>query len=353
METHPPQDPVTDPVPAPTATVSRKVVVRRWLIGLAAVGVIGWTCSAVSDYFENLQGGPVRSAADYRKQDIKTREAGRRAVGELRPGAADANLESEEDSTSCADDLGYDRDGVTREQPRYEWDLRYSGKADYLADLGKLRTTWEHRGWKTHDIPPPETTNRERPLPDWPGIRTTDDDGIAIRVSVDWYSGKPTLSTDGGCIRYDRDDKVTARKRTGAADAKRPGGREGTITYDDGVQVSIGPVQPVTPTRQMTGDAPPAAHTYRVIITVTNRSGAPVELESHDIGSYEGANPGIKWPTGYPAELHGASPNKVAEGASTRLEFVFTTGQAKPAHLQITYGPGDLHTHYPWLLSIP
>ncbi|MGX8903898.1 hypothetical protein ACR820_01205 [Streptomyces netropsis] len=305
----------------------------------------------MSDFLEDLQGGPVRSVADYRKQDIKTREAGRRAIGELGPGAADANLERGEDSTSCVDDLGFDRDGVTREQPRYEWGLRYSSKADYLADLGRLRTTWEHRGWKTYDVPPPEPPNRESALPDWPGIRTTDDHGIAIRISLDWYSGKPTLSTDGGCIRYDRDDTVTARKRTGAADGRWPR-REGTITYGDGVQVSIGPVQPITPTPEMTGDAPPAAaHTYRVVVRVTNRSGAPVELDSRGIGSYKGANPGVKWLAGYPAELQTGSRNEVAEGMSTRLEYVLTA-QAKPAHLEITYGPGKLHTRYLWLLSV-
>lgn len=353
METHPPQDPSAVPAdtPAPTAVVSRKVVVRRWLISLTAVAAIVWACSAVSDFFENLGGGPIRSAADYRKQDINTREAGRRIISDLRPGAGDGDRMHEEGSTSCVDDLGFDDDGVTRNQPHYTWRLHYSGEADYLADLGRLRAAWERRGWKTEDRPAAEPLNPDRPTPRWPGIRTTDDHGVTIAVGIGWYSGEPTLSADGGCIRYRRDDGVTARKRTGAADGKSPA-REGTITYEDGVRVSIGPVQPMTPAPESTGEGTPAAYTYRVPVTVTNLSGAPVELRSYDIGSYASANPGVTRVSSYPAELSSSGPHRVSEGESERLEYVYTA-KTKPSQLELAYGPGEFHTSYPWRLSIP
>ncbi|GAA2915429.1 hypothetical protein GCM10020221_08950 [Streptomyces thioluteus] len=353
MEINPPQEPAAASVDTPTTGVSRKVVVRRWLLCLAAVGAIFWACSAVSDFFENLGGGPVRSAADYRMRDIKTREAGRQAVGGLRPGAGDASWMQEEGSTSCVDDLGFDRDGVRREQPHYKWKLQYSGKADYLTDLGRLRAEWQRRGWKTEDTSAPETLNPQHPIPQWPGIRTTDDHGVVIAIGIDWYTGKPVLSTDGGCVRYRRDGGVTARDRTGAAAAGKSPAREGTVTYDDGVQVTIGPVRPISLAKEdMAGGDATAAHTYRVPVTVTNHSGAPVELRSYDMGSHAGENPGVRRLTGYPAALNSGQDAKVLEGESTRLEYVFTA-ETKPSRLDLTYGPGELHTSYPWQLSVP
>ncbi|MFH8789269.1 hypothetical protein [Streptomyces roseoverticillatus] len=305
----------------------------------------------MSDFFENLGGGPVRSAADYRKQDINTREAGRRIISDLRPGVGDGDRMHEEGSTSCVDDLGFDDDGVTRKQPHYTWGLHYSSEADYRADLGKLRAAWAHRGWKTVEQPADEPLNPDRPTPRWPGIRTTDDHGVTLAIRIDWYTGEPTLSADGGCIRYQRDNGVIARKRTGAGGGKSPA-RQGTVTYDDGVRLSIGPVQPMPPTPDETGDGTPAAYTYRVPVTVTNLSGAPVELRSYDIGSYAGANPGVTRLSSYPAELNSGGPHLVSEGESTRLEFVYTA-KTKPSHLDLTYGPGELHTSYPWRLSVP
>ncbi|MFI9206069.1 hypothetical protein [Streptomyces sp. NPDC053048] len=331
--------------------MSRKVVVQRWLIGLAAGAAIFWACSAVFDFFETLGGGPVRSAADYRKQDIKTREDGKRVIGGLRPGAGAPDRMREEGSTSCVDDLGFDGDDVTRKQPHYKWGLHYAGEADYLADLDRLRTEWKRRGWTTEDKPPAKPLNPDHPTPQWPGIRTTDDHGVTISIGINWYTGKPTLSADGGCIRYKRDARVTARKLTGAAGGKSPA-QKGAVTYGDGVQVSIGPVQRITPTPEMTGGDAPAAHTYRVPVTVTNRSGAPVELRSYDIGSYVRGNPGIKRLLSYPSELSAGGPHRVSEGEVSRLEYVFTA-ETKPSQLDLAYGPGELHSSYEWRLSVP
>lgn len=353
METHPPQESPDAPVdtPAPTAGASRKVVARRWLIGLTAVAGVFWACHAVSGFFEDLGGGPVRSAADYRKQDINTREAGRRVIGDLRPGAGKADGMQEEGSTSCVDDLGFDGDDVTRKQPHYTWGLHYAGEAEYLADLGRLRAAWEHHGWKTEDQPATEPANRERPARQWPGIRTTDDHGVTLAVRIDWFTGEPTLSADGGCVRYRRGNGVTARERTGAASGKSPA-REGTVTYDDGVQVSIGPVRPMTSTPESTGEGTPDPYAYRVPVTVRNRSGAPVELRSYDLGSYADANPGVTKLSSFPAELHSGGPDRVAEGGTARLEYVFTA-KSEISHLDLVYGPGELHTAYPWRLSVP
>ncbi|MFI9723852.1 hypothetical protein ACIHFE_30050 [Streptomyces sp. NPDC052396] len=233
---------------------------------------------------------------------------------------------------------------MTRHEPHYEWDLHYAGKADYLAGLGKLRTAWGHRGWKVHDTPPPEGSTPGRPVPNWPGLSTTDDHGITIAIYLDEYTHTPTLSTSGGCIRYDRDDGVTARKRTGAGEQPA---REGAITYDDGVQVTIGPIQAITPNPGMKDEGAADGHTYLLPVIVTNRSGAPVELRD-GIGARKGANPGVRWLPGY--SLLPGGPATVPEGSSTRLETVFTA-QTLPSHMNISYQPSELHASYDWQLT--
>ncbi|MCA6090906.1 hypothetical protein LE181_01760 [Streptomyces sp. SCA3-4] len=351
MDTQTPQEPVPGTADTPAgSTVSRKVLVRRWLTAVAAAGAVGWACCAVSDFFEELGGGPVRSAAHFRGQDINTREAGRKVLGQLRPGMWVSEIREGHGGTSCVDDFGRYQDGVTRKQLDYEWSLDYSSKADYSADLAKLRSAWEERGWKVHDTPPPETLNPDKPVPDWPGIRTTDDHGVTIAVRLDWFTYKPVLSADGGCIRYDSDDGVPARKRTGAATGKRPA-PGGTITYKDGVQVTIGPVQRITSTPEMTEAGASAAHTYRIPITVTNRSGAPVKL-GLGAGGYAGANRGVTWLPGYPKELFQSSPATVPEGGSLQMDEVFTA-RTLPESLRMSYQPSDLHAAYVWRLSTP
>ncbi|MFI0738371.1 hypothetical protein ACH4PU_09785 [Streptomyces sp. NPDC021100] len=350
MEKHPPQEPTVATVDTPIAGVSHKAVVRRWLVLAAAAALLFWACTAVSDFFENLDGGPVRTAADYRTQDIRTREAGKAAVAGLRPGDGDASGRmSKESSTSCVDDLGADGDGVTRDQPHYTWSLDYARKADYLADLDRLRTSWRRHGWKVEEVPDPE--DADRPTPRWPEIRTVADHGITLSMGTNRYTNKPVLSADGGCVRYRTDQGVAARETSGAAGGRTPA-REGTVTYDDGVRVSIGPVRPVTLPAGTTDDGTPVTHAYQVPVIVTNGSGAPVELRSYDIGSHRNANPGVKWLNGFPAELHSGQREEVGEGESTRLEFMFTA-EKKPSHLEFLYHPGELHRPCPWALSVP
>ncbi|MBZ4322408.1 hypothetical protein [Streptomyces huiliensis] len=348
MEKHPPQEPADTPADTPTTDeAGRTVAVRRRLVLLASAALLVWACTAVSGWFEGLAGGSVRTAADYRTQDIRTREAGKTAVAALRPGAGKADWMHKEDSTSCTDDLGFDGDGVTRGRPSYSWTLYYADKADYLADLDRLRTAWRRHGWKVEDTPEPKDASE----PYRPGISTVADHGIALSMGMNPYTRKPFLSADGGCVRYRTGQGVAARKSSGAAAGRSPA-REGTVTYDDGVRVAIGPVRPFTPPPGGTGADAPAAHTYRVPVTVTNGSGAPVELRGHDIGSFEHANPGVRRLTGYPAELGSGSPHVVAEGESTHLEFVYTA-ERKPSHLELQYGPGAFHRPSSWSLSVP
>ncbi|MGI5337080.1 hypothetical protein ACQEVS_06655 [Streptomyces sp. CA-181903] len=352
MEKHPPQEPAVATVDTPTAGVSRKTVVRRWLILAAAFALLFWACGAVHDFFEKLDGGPVRSAADYRTQEIRTREAGRTAVAGLRPGVGRPGWTQEERSTSCVDDLGADDNGVTRGRPKYEKSLEYARKADYLADLSRLRASWQQHGWKVRNTPDPASSQDtdDRSEPRWPGIRTVADHGIALFMGTDSYTKRPILSADGGCIRYRTEQGVAAREKSGAAASRSPA-REGTVTYDDNVRVSIGPVRPVTLPAGTTGDGAPATRAYQVPVIVTNASGAPVELRD-GMGSYLHANPGVNWLPDFPAELRSGRPAVVGEGGSTRLEFAFTA-EKKPSRLDIKYSPGEFHRSYPWSLSVP
>ncbi|EME98015.1 hypothetical protein J7W19_06440 [Streptomyces mobaraensis NBRC 13819 = DSM 40847] len=330
----------------PAGKADRLAATWRWLAALAAVALICWGFTAVIGFFEGLGGGPVRPAADYRTQDIRTRAAGKAVIGRLRPGAGGPDRMHAEGSTSCVDDLGFDGDGVTRDQPHYIWNLEYAREADYLADLDKVRAAWREHGWKVRDTPEESASpdaGRRKPARR-PGITTVADHGITLFMGPDWFTGKPILSADGGCVRYRADQGVAARESSGAARDGSPA-REGVITYDDGVRVSIGPVRPTTLSPNERGPDAPSAHAYRVTVTVTNDSGAPVELSSSDIGSYANANPGVKL-LGY------EPPQVVSEGRSTRLELVYAAAE-RPSHLDIVYGPGKFHRHYSWNLSVP
>ncbi|MGK5642503.1 hypothetical protein ACSNOK_29935 [Streptomyces sp. URMC 126] len=351
MEKHPPQEPTVAAADTPTAKAGPVVVVRRWLVLAAVIGLVFWVSTAAPGFFEDLQGGRIRSAADYRTQDIRTREAGKTTVARLRPGSGKADGMRKEGSTSCVDDMGFDGDGVTRDQPHYVWPLDYAREADYLADLDKVRAAWREHGWEVRDTQ--EETDQDSPRRErrWPGIHTVADHGITLSMSPDRFTNKPTLSADGGCVRYREEQGVAARERSGAADSGSPA-RKGTLTYDDGVRVSIGPVRAVTPSPAGEGDAAPAAHAYSVPVTVTNGSGAPVELRSYDVGSYENANPGLRNPVPYSPELASSTPVRVAEGETTHLELVYSADK-ELSRLRFTFAPGEFHLPYQWALSIP
>ncbi|MFI1971672.1 hypothetical protein [Streptomyces cinnamoneus] len=322
--------------------MSRRAAVRPWLICLTALAAVWWACVAVSDYFTAVAGGPVRSAEDFRKRDIATRQAGDRTVRALRPGAGKPEWARADDgSTSCVDDLGFDDGDVTRKQPGYVWRLSYSGKDAYMTDLGKLREAWEDRGLKVQDLPPPEQLNPARPLPDWPGIRTTDEHGVAIRMNLNRYTGEPNVTTDGGCVRYDRAAKVTARERKGQQ-----------LVYADDVQVSIGQPERFTPSpERLDPEAPTPTYAYRVTVTVTNKSGAALELHSYDTGARARTNPDLLELSSYTTGLDSTGATKVDAGETAHFEFAYGA-RKKPSTMDFSFAPGDLHTPYTWRLAV-
>ncbi|WKK21649.1 hypothetical protein QZH56_22685 [Streptomyces olivoreticuli] len=190
----------TQPTAGPAASngASRRVVVRRWAIGLVSLALIGWGAVSVHDFYQDMAGGPIHTADEYLKRDVRTRQAGKREVGQLGAEVGDPESFSPILSTSCVDEIGFDRNGVTRHQPIYEWPLSLSGRAAYLTQLKELRTVWESRGWKVRDT----VTQEFGPNEGLSGIKTTNPDGIAITLAPNPHSVGIRLTTDGGCIRH-------------------------------------------------------------------------------------------------------------------------------------------------------
>lgn len=152
----------------------------------------------------SLEGGPVRSASEYRARVDASKGAGVRTVLALSPapdlgGHRPDELAQEEGSGSCVDDFGVDDGDVTRDRPIYSWDLDFADTAAYRAAVDHLRRTWRQQGLAVEDLPAPK---QGEPGAGLPGITTTDKDGIELALRPDWYSGKPTVRADGGCIRH-------------------------------------------------------------------------------------------------------------------------------------------------------
>ncbi|MEU5599068.1 hypothetical protein [Streptomyces sp. NPDC020298] len=174
------------------------------LIGAFFVAIIGFGAYAC----ESLEGGPVRSDAEYRERVAQTKEAGQRTVRALTPAPDEASeppgrtlddIAETDGSTSCVDDLGVDDNGVTRDEPIYHWGLTFAGPDDYLAAVGRLRRQWKRQGLTVKDVPAP---GKGEPGAGLPGVTATDDQGIELSLRPDWYSGKPVVRADGGCVRH-------------------------------------------------------------------------------------------------------------------------------------------------------
>ncbi|MFJ3235456.1 hypothetical protein [Streptomyces sp. NPDC086787] len=190
-----------------TAVRRRPLAHGHWIaavIGALLVAVIAFAANAC----ESLEGGPVRSEAEYRERVARTKEAGMAAVRALTPAPREAAepqgrtldaIAQTGTSTSCADDFGFDGDGETRDEPIFYWELTFSGPGDYRAAVGRLRRDWKRQGLTVRDIPAPGRGERGAGLP---GVTTTDDHGTELSLHPDWYSGKPVLRADGGCIRH-------------------------------------------------------------------------------------------------------------------------------------------------------
>ncbi|MEU2869957.1 hypothetical protein ABZ769_12230 [Streptomyces olivoreticuli] len=331
----------TQPTAEPTASevVSRRVIVFRWLILLGTVALIGWAAITVHNFFQDMAGGPIRTAPEYRERDTKTRQAGRRAVAQLPSGVGNPDHFGEgPGSTSCVDDFGFDDTGVTRDQPTYKWSLSFSGRDAYLTQLKEIRTAWEHRGWKVHDVAPSDSG----PGKNLPGITTTDRDGITITLAPDWYSGAPTLKTDGGCIRHQSDPDPYFMNE--ASDDTTPA-RTGSAAYSDKVKISAGPVRPFTPSAGASGYSP-GKHAYRVAVTVTNESNYTLDMsEGHHWGSDDSNdNDEVKDP-----HLH-SCPRKLPMGKTANCEFAFTTPN-EVSQLRFSFSPSHYHKPASWNLT--
>ncbi|WP_316750083.1 hypothetical protein [Streptomyces herbicida] len=174
------------------------------LIGAFLVAVIGFGAYAC----QSLEGGPVRSDAEYRERVAQTKQAGMAAVRALAPAPEEAaeppgrtldDIAQTGSSTSCVDDFGVDDGGVTRDEPIFFWELTFAGHGDYLAAVDDLRREWKRRGLTVKDVPAP---GKGEPGAGLPGLTTTDEQGVEVSFRPDWYSGKPVVRADGGCMRH-------------------------------------------------------------------------------------------------------------------------------------------------------
>ncbi|GGL11992.1 hypothetical protein GCM10010094_86180 [Streptomyces flaveus] len=161
------------------------------LVALIAFGAYG---------YQSLAGGSVRSAAEYRERVAETRAAGERALSDLEPIPATSGGSLDETSSSCVDDFGFDDTGVIRDEPTYEWTLEFPSADAYHAAVEKLRATWTDRDLSVKRVPAPGPGESGAGLR---GISTTDENGIELYLTPDWYSGEPVLRVTGGCIRHE------------------------------------------------------------------------------------------------------------------------------------------------------
>lgn len=148
---------------------------------------------------ESVAGGPVLSETAFREYLRHTQEAGEDAVRLLGIDPGSVIDHKEMADASCKDDLVTDADAVTRDQPSVTWVPDFASRAAYTAAVATLREKWSAQGWKVKDIPPPA---QGEPGAGLPGVRAMNDRGIELSLRPDWYSGKPTLIADGGCVRH-------------------------------------------------------------------------------------------------------------------------------------------------------
>ncbi|CAL9482081.1 hypothetical protein SUDANB105_03039 [Streptomyces sp. enrichment culture] len=159
--------------------------------GIAVALLIAFGSAACQE----LAGGPVLSAAEYRERVARTEAAGERVLRDLDPLPTADEGSLEEADGSCVDDFGFDDTGVTRDRPAYEWKLDFADRAAYLAAVEDLRRTWTARGVDVRRLAPDDDSGL-------PGVTATDG-GIELTLAPDWYSEQPVLRADGGCVRHE------------------------------------------------------------------------------------------------------------------------------------------------------
>ncbi|MFE9118208.1 hypothetical protein [Streptomyces sp. NPDC007172] len=186
----------TTPPAAPTSRL------RYQVLGLSTAGaVVVLLIVGLAKGCTALSGGTVRSEAQFLQHVRDTEAAGEEAVLFLGSNPSSVTLGSSSTSASCVDDLGVDRDGVTRDQPSVSWAPDFAdGDAGYRAAVDRLREHWSSRGWKVTIGPGTDpVTGRESGLQT---IRTTDDHGIALSLRPGRQTGEGLVVADGGCVRH-------------------------------------------------------------------------------------------------------------------------------------------------------
>ncbi|NED71897.1 hypothetical protein G3I51_05985 [Streptomyces sp. SID9944] len=162
------------------------------LIGASLVGLLAYGAAAC----QSMEGGPVRSAAEYAERAAQTERAGDGTLNALAPAPVRKGIAEKQGDASCVDDFGFDGPGVTRDEAAYEWSMDFASRAAYRSAVDHLRATWTARGLKVKDI-------AGRPGAGMPGITTTDEHGVRLSLVPDSYSGEPVMRADGGCVRHE------------------------------------------------------------------------------------------------------------------------------------------------------
>ncbi|MER6860526.1 hypothetical protein [Streptomyces pilosus] len=154
------------------------------VLGVALVALLGLTAKAC----QTMHGGPIHGIEELRDHVRATTRAGEDAYRALSPAPTEEPYASQEGSTSCVDDFGFDDTGVSRDQPIFTWEVDFAGDDDYRAALASLRATWREEGRTVEKVDN--------------GIAATLDDGIRVTLHLNSYTGEAELRAEGTCMRY-------------------------------------------------------------------------------------------------------------------------------------------------------
>ncbi|MFG2717643.1 hypothetical protein ACGFW5_04925 [Streptomyces sp. NPDC048416] len=189
----------------PSAAITASASSSSWstTLKLSAAGAAGvLLLVGVAKGCTALEGGPVLSEAQFLARVHQAQVSGEDTVRLLGSEPSSAILGKEIDNASCKDDLGVDKDGVSRDQPSISWAPAFAdGDAGYRAALADLRTRWSERGWKVTTEPGRDPVTRS--AAGLPGIHATDSHGITLSLRPGRRPGEGLVVADGGCMRHE------------------------------------------------------------------------------------------------------------------------------------------------------
>ncbi|MEU0370482.1 hypothetical protein ABZ070_09490 [Streptomyces sp. NPDC006283] len=187
--------------PSPATQASDRVTKRRRRILALIVGgaLTVLLLPVIALWGLGMADGPVLSETEFREHLRHTEEAGEDAVRRLGLDPSSVVDGRETAGVSCKDDLGVDPEGVVRDQPTVTWKPDFESRAAYTAAVDTLRREWSAQGLTVEDIP---ARAADEPGAGLPGVRATDDHGVALSLRPGWYSDEPELVADGGCVRH-------------------------------------------------------------------------------------------------------------------------------------------------------